>query len=218
MNVQAVLFDCDGVLVDSEPIGLAVIGAALTELGLEMSPAEVAELFVGKTLPGVAAALRAEGHPVPEDWHRAVYDRLYAQLAKGTPLIPGVVDMLDALDAAGVRYAVGSNGEMRKMEITLPQHPAVWDRVKNRLYSAQTLGRPKPDPTVYLHAAAALGVPVAAAVVVDDSLSGCQAGVAGGFRTLGFATGMHSADALRAVGAETFTDMRDLPRLIALGP
>jgi len=218
MKVEAVLFDCDGVIVDSEGVGVAHITGELEALGMEISQARVIELFVGKTLPGVGRNLRDAGHPIPEDWYRGVYDRLYEALAAGTPLIPGVEAVLDALDAAGVRYAVGSNGEMRKMETTLPQHPGVWARVKDQLYSAQALGAPKPDPAVYLHAAAALGVAPGACVVVDDSPSGCMAGVAGGFRTLGFAAGLHGAEELAAVGAEVFTDMSALPGLIGIAP
>lgn len=216
MNVEAVLFDCDGVIVDSEAVGAAHFAHELAQLGIDMTAEEVIELFVGRTLPGAARTLREAGYPIPENWHRGVYDRLYDTLAKGTPLIAGVERVLDALDAAGVRYAVGSNGEMRKMETTLPQHPSVWGRVKDHLYSAQALGAPKPDPAVYLHAAAALGVAPEACVVVDDSPSGCKAGVAGGFRTLGFAAGMHGPEELEAVGAEVFTDMTALPGLIGI--
>lgn len=218
MNTQAVLFDCDGVIVDSEEIGVEHIVDELASLGLEMTRAQVVELFVGKTLPGVGRALREAGQPIPEDWHRGVYDRLYARLAAGTPLIDGFEAVLGALDAAGIRYAVGSNGEMRKMTTTLPQHPRVWARLKDHLHSAQEVGAPKPDPAVYLRAAGALGLAPSACVVVDDSPSGCRAGVAGGFRTLGFAAGMHGADSLAAVGAEVFTDMAALPGLIGIGP
>lgn len=217
MKVEAVLFDCDGVIVDSEAVGVDHIAGELAALGIDRTRDEVIELFVGKTLPGVGAALRRGGHPIPDDWHRGVYDRLYARLAEGTPLIPGVETVLDALDAAGLRYAVGSNGEMRKMETTLTQHPRVWSRVRAHLFSGQALGRPKPDPAVYLAAAAAFGLAPGACVVVDDSPSGCRAGVAGGFRTLGFAAGLHGAEDLRAVGAEVFTDMLDLPGMIGLG-
>lgn len=216
MKVEAVLFDCDGVIVDSEPVGVAHIADELAALGIGKSHAEVIELFVGGTLPGVTAELRKSGYPIPEDWHRGVYNRLYDRLAEGTPLIPGIEATLDALDAGGIRYAVGSNGERRKMETTLPQHPKVWARVKDHIFSAQEIGAPKPDPAVYLHAAAALGVDPRACVVVDDSPSGCRAGVGGGFRTIGFAAGLHSADDLRAVGAETMLSMEDLPALLGI--
>jgi HAD superfamily hydrolase (TIGR01509 family) len=215
MRPAAVLFDCDGVIVDSEGIGIGHIADELAALGVEMEREGIAGLFVGKTLPGVARTLRGAGYPIPQDWHRCVYDGLYAKLALGTPLIPGIEAVLDALDAAGIPYAVGSNGEMKKMHTTLPQHPGVWPRVRDHLYSGQALGFPKPDPAIYLHAAQALGVDPGGCIVVDDSASGCRAGVAAGIRTLGFAEHDDGA-ALAAVGAEIFHAMESLPGLIGL--
>lgn len=215
MRPGAVLFDCDGVIVDSEGIGTAQIAAEIEALGIEMSRAEVIGLFVGKTLPGVATTMRTRGLPIPDGWARGVYDRLYAKLAEGTELIPGIDAVLDALDGAGIPYAVGSNGETRKMHTTLRQHPGVWRRVKDHLYSGQELGCPKPDPGLYLHAARALGVAPGACVVVDDSPTGCAAGIAAGMRTLGFAAA-GGAEALAATGAEVFNDMRALPGMISL--
>lgn len=215
MRPAAVLFDCDGVIVDSEGIGVDHIAAEVAALGLHLDTAEIEHLFVGKTLPGVARQLIADGYLIPEGWARQTYDGLYARLAEGTPLIPGIEAVFDALDAAGIRYAVGSNGEMRKMHTTLPQHPAIWARVKDHLYSGQALGCPKPDPGLYIHAAAALGVDPRACVVIDDSPSGCTSGVAGGIRTLGFAAHDDGAS-LAAVGAEVFHRMADLPGLIGL--
>jgi beta-phosphoglucomutase-like phosphatase (HAD superfamily) len=123
--------------------------------------------------------------------------------------------VLDVLDSAGIPYAVGSNGETRKMHTTLRQHPGVWRRVKDHLYSGQELGCPKPDPGLYLHAANALGVAPGDCVVVDDSPTGCAAGIAAGMRTLGFAAA-GGAEALAATGAEVFNDMSALPGRLAL--
>lgn len=215
MRPAAVLFDCDGVIVDSEGIGLDFIASELAALGLALGAAEIARLFLGNTLPGVARRLVADGHPIPGEWVRDTYDGLYARLAEGTPLIPGIEAVFEALDAAGIPYAVGSNGEMRKMHTTLVQHPAIWVRVKDHLYSGQALGCPKPDPGLYRHAAKALGVDPRACVVVDDSPSGCKAGVAGGIRTLGFAE-HDDGVALAAIGAEVFHHMNELPGLMGL--
>lgn len=215
MTPAAVLFDCDGVIVDSEGIDVDHIAGELAKLGIDLDHAGVAAMFVGKTLPGVARALAADGHPIPQDWARTTYDGLYARLAEGTPLIDGVEAVFEALDAAGIPYAVGSNGEIAKMHTTLPQHPGIWARVKDHLYSGQDLGRPKPDPGLYLHAAKALGVAPGDCVVIDDSVSGCRAGVAAGMRTLGFAEHDDGA-ALAKVGAEVFHDMRELPGLLGV--
>ncbi|GKY88795.1 HAD family hydrolase [Sinisalibacter aestuarii] len=215
MRPAAVLFDCDGVLVDSEPVGHALLRDDLAAHGLEMSVEDVHRLFVGGTMASVAVQAAKLGAVLPEDWVARHYRRLYAKLAEGTPLIAGVVALLDALDVAGVAYAVGSNGTTEKMTTTLSQHPEVWRRVKDRLYSGQELACPKPDPGLYLHAARALGADPAGCVVIDDSPTGCRAGVAAGMRTLGYAAAGNGA-ALRAVGAEVFVAMDEVPGLLGL--
>jgi HAD superfamily hydrolase (TIGR01509 family) len=215
MKPAAVLFDCDGVLVDSEPIGHALLRDDLAAHGLDLSVDDIHSLFVGGTLAAVADKARALGASLPEGWLDDHYRRLYARLAEGTPLIDGVVPVLDALDAAGVPYAVGSNGTVVKMTTTLSQHPAVWARLKDRLFSGQDLGCPKPDPGLYRHAADALGVAPTACVVIDDSPTGCRGGIAAGMRTLGFAAAGGGA-ALAATGAEVFRDMAELPGLLSL--
>jgi HAD superfamily hydrolase (TIGR01509 family) len=143
------------------------------------------------------------------------YERLYARLAEGTPLVPGVLDLLDALDAAGIPYAVGSNGSDRKMQVTLGQHPGLLDRFRDRLFSGQTLGAPKPAPDLYLHAARALGQPPAACAVIEDSPTGVRAAAAAGIRCFGYAPHGDGA-ALAAEGATVFQSMADLPRLLGL--
>jgi len=215
MTPKAVLFDCDGVLVDSEPIGLALLQDDLAEHGFKISMAEIEASLVGMTMPRVAEEARALGAVLPPDWLEQHYRRLYARLAEGTPLIPGIEAVLDRLDAVGIVYAVGSNGTLRKMEITLSQHPRVWSRLKGQLYSGQDMDRPKPDPALYLHAAAGLGIAPGDCVVVEDSATGCRAGVAAGMRTLGFAATSNGAR-LEAEGAELFHSMADLPARLGL--
>lgn len=189
MSVGAVLFDCDGVLVDSEPAAFELLVDELAAHGRPMSMAEAEATFIGGTIAGVAGKARSMGIGFGPTWVDDFYGRLYARLAAGTDLMPGVERMLDRLDAAGIPYAVGSNGTVRKMEITLGQHPDVWSRLKDRLFSGQALGAPKPAPDLYLAAAAALGVAPNNCVVVDDSPTGCRAGIAAGMQTIGFASG-----------------------------
>lgn len=215
MTPAAVLFDCDGVIVDSEQIGLDLLRDSLARHGLCLAADAMHRLFLGGTIHTVADQARAMGAALPESWVDDHYAHLYARLAEGTPLVPGVAAVIDALDAAGIAYAVGSNGTTEKMRTTLTQHPEVWRRVKDQLYSGQELGCPKPDPGLYLHAARALGADPAACVVIDDSPSGCQAGLGAGIRTLGFAAA-GNGDALADLGAEVFCAMSDLPGLIGL--
>lgn len=215
MRPAAVLFDCDGVLVDSEPIAFALLHEDLLAHGLDIPPNEMHRLFVGGTMKKVAETARRLGAGLTEDWVPHFYEQLYARLAAGTPLIAGVEAVLDRLDQAGILYAVGSNGTTQKMTITLSQHPPVWARVKTQLYSGQELGCSKPDPQLYRLAAQGLGVAPEACVVIDDSTPGCRGGVAAGIRTLGFAAHGDGAD-LAETGAEVFTDMADLPGLLGL--
>ena len=215
MRPRAILFDCDGVLVDSEPATLDLLADDLASHGLSLPRAEMERLFIGGTIAGVHIKARTLGAALPDGWVAEFYDRLYARLAEGTPLVPGVLDLLDALDAAGIPYAVGSNGWDRKMQVTLGQHPGLLERFRDRLFSGQTLGAPKPAPDLYLQAARALGQAPADCAVIEDSPTGARAAAAAGIPCFGFAPHDDGA-ALAAEGATLFRSMTDLPGLIGL--
>lgn len=215
MRPAAVLFDCDGVLVDSEAPAFELIAADITAHGLPVSPADVQADFIGGTAQDCWRRARAMGAMLPYDWVEDFYRRLYARLARGTDLMPGVVAVLDALDAAGIPYAVGSNGRPEKMRVTLGQHPEVLARFEGRLFSGQSEGRPKPAPDLYLRAATALGIAPARCVVIEDSPTGARAARAAGMRCHGFAPHDDGAR-LAAEGAIPFHDLHDLPGLLEL--
>lgn len=203
----AVLFDCDGVLVDSEPVAFALLGEELAMHGHPTDRAEMETLFLGGTITGVAEKARAIGVGFAPDWVERFYERLYARLGEGVALFDGVVALLDVLDARGIPYAVGSNGTYQKMTITLGPHDAVWPRLKDRLFSGQETTAPKPAPDLYLAAGAALDVPPADCVVIDDSRSGCRAGIAAGMRVLGFDPAGHGS--LDDMGIEVVRSMAE---------
>lgn len=211
---KAVLFDCDGVVVDSEGPTLDMLQADLARHGLPLTMDQLLSGFVGGTVETCAQKARAAGATLPDGWVQDFYDRMYAMLRVHTPLIPGILTVLDVLDAAGIPYAMGSNGTPEKMQITLGQHGLV-DRFKGHLYSGQALGRPKPAPDLYLHAAARLGVAPQDCIVIEDSAAGARAARAAGMRCFGYAPHGH-ADRLAAEGAVPFTDMSDLPGLLGL--
>jgi len=211
---KLVIFDCDGVLVDSEPATTEVIIANFALYGLVMDAHEADILFTGGTMKGVEAEARARGAALPDDWLVEIYGEIHARLRGGVPLIDGVVAVLDALDAAGVPYCVGSNGSETKMGITLTPS-GLHSRLEGRLYSAHTLGVAKPDPAMFLSAAADFGVAPGECAVIDDSPSGCTAGVAAGMRTIGFAE-RTDPERLRAVGATPVRTMAEVAELLGL--
>jgi HAD superfamily hydrolase (TIGR01509 family) len=172
-------------------------------------------LFTGGTIASLFRTARDLGARLPDDWVADFYERLYARLAEGTTLIPGILGVLDALDAAGIPYAVGSNGSDRKMQVTLGQHAGLIERFRGRLFSGQTLGAPKPAPDLYLHAARALGRAPAECVVIEDSRTGARAAAAAGIRCYGYVP--HGDGAVMAAeGAIPFRRMADLPGLLGL--
>ena len=212
---RAVIFDCDGVLVDSEAAAFDLLRVDLARYGQPMTTAEGEAQFIGGTVRGLWLRARGMGARLPDDWVDDFYERLYARLAEGTALIPGIETVLDALDAAGIPYAVGSNGSDQKMQVTLGQHPGVLARLRGRLFSGQTLGAPKPAPDVYLHAARALGQPPEACVVIEDSPTGARAARAAGMRCMGYAA-HGDGRALASEGAQVFHAMADLAALLGL--
>ena len=212
---KLVIFDCDGVLVDSEMITNRLLRDDLAGRGLDLPVDQIMRLFVGGTMASVAVKAAEMGADIREGWVDQFYAKMYAGLAKGTPLIDGVEAVLDRLDAAGVPYCVGSNGSLEKMGITLGQHPGVQARVKDRLYSAHALGVAKPDPGLFLAAATDHGIEPGDCAVIDDSPTGCIAARRAGMRGLGFAEHDDGAR-LAAEGAEVFHRMSELPDLLGL--
>jgi len=182
----AVLFDCDGVLVDSEAITNRLLRDDLAGRGLDLPLEQIMTLSVGGTMEGVADAARQRGAILPDDWVDQFYKTMFAGLEHEVEAVPGVRAVLDILIAADIKIAVGSNGPRAKMDITL-RRTDMMERLCPHIYSARDLDHPKPAPDVYLHAAAQLGVSPDACVVVEDSASGAKAAVAAGMRCIGFA-------------------------------
>jgi HAD superfamily hydrolase (TIGR01509 family) len=213
MPPKAILFDCDGVLVDSESTTFDLLTQEFADHGLHLTRAEMEQRFLGGTIGGLFTTARSLGATLPDTWVDDFYARLYVRLAQGTALIDGVIEVLEGLDTAGIPYAVGSNGSDQKMQITLGQHPAIMARLKGHLYSGQALGCPKPDPGLWLHAARALGVDPADCVVIDDSPTGCTGAARAGMRCLGLAE-HDNGSKLAATGAEVIHNLRDvLPKI-----
>jgi len=211
---ELVIFDCDGVLVDSEPVTIAVLVESLTYHGLEMDEAEIGKLFVGGTIASAAQEVERRGVKLPDSWVKDTYATMFTKLREHTPLIDGVLDLLDELDARAIPYAIGSNGPPEKMQITLGQNGLI-ERFKDTMFSGHVHAAPKPAPDLYLYAAQYLGAAPVDCVVVDDSPSGCTAAQRAGIPCFGFAE-RTAPDRLAAVGAMPVTSMDELAQKMGL--
>jgi HAD superfamily hydrolase (TIGR01509 family) len=211
------IFDCDGVLIDSEAISNRVCAEALTESGWPMSAEEAQQRFIGLSFHDTQrlAEIRL-GRSLGARWVDDVVERLVAVLATDVEPIPGALDALAAVSAMGLAWRVGSNSSFQETEAKF-RRVGIEATMAGRLHSGADIiargGRPKPAPDVFLEAAAAEGVDPAACAVIEDSVTGVTAAVAAGMRCLGFAPDSDGA-ALRAAGAEPFRAMADLPGLL----
>ena len=199
-RIGAVIFDCDGVLVDSERLMNREFSAMLTELGLPHTAEETTRRFMGRSMKSCLQIVETQlGRPVPDDFVAELDQRAYAVFAQSLTPVPGVESVLDALDRAGTPYAVASSGSHEKMQTTLGI-TGLWPRLSGRITSATEVAHGKPAPDVFLLAAERLRIVPRECVVIEDSLLGIEAALAAGMRVVGFAamidaTAMHSAGA-----------------------
>jgi len=207
-----VIFDCDGVLVDSERIAVRIDAAVLAELGWPLTEAEVVERFVGRSEAYMVEQIElALGRSLPPGWDTG-YQRLYREAfeAELEP-VDGVVEALDAIAAA---TCVASSSGHERLRHTLGL-TGLLERFGGRIFSAEDVRRGKPAPDLFLHAAAALGVDPARCAVVEDSRYGVEAARAAGMQAFGYAGGLTPADRLAGPATVVFEDMRALPVLLS---
>jgi HAD superfamily hydrolase (TIGR01509 family) len=210
---KLVIFDCDGVLVDSETISNRILAEMLAELGLPLGFEETRQSFVGRSMSGCLQIIeRRLGRPVPEDFVRTYNARSFAEFEKQLKPVPGVKGVLER-----IRYpiCVASSASHEKMRTTLGV-TGLLSRFRGRMFSATEVGRGKPDPALFLHAAARMGAEPEGCAVIEDTVVGVQAGRAAGMTVFGFSSA-GGGQALFDAGAEVFDDMEELPRLLDRG-
>ncbi|SFB91927.1 haloacid dehalogenase superfamily, subfamily IA, variant 3 with third motif having DD or ED [Polaromonas sp. OV174] len=215
MKFEAVLFDCDGVLVDSEPITNGVLRDMLEEGGWSLTPAECMRLFIGKAVRDERALIEARtGRPLTEDWMAEFYARRNRELTARLQAIAGVHEAVAAVHAsAGQRMACASGADRFKVEMQL-QQVGLMGYFEGRIFSGHEMPRSKPAPDVYLAAAAHLGADPRGCAVVEDTVTGVCAGVAAGATVFAYAP-LDDGAALREAGAaQVFNHMRALPALL----
>lgn len=213
---ELVIFDCDGVLVDSERIAVRIDVALIRRYGWEITEAEVVELFVGRSDSFMREEVaRRTGRELGAEWDATFVDEYRAALAAELQPVAGVVAAVDAIQAAGLATCVASSGSHDKMRFTLGL-TGLWDRFAGRIFSASEVAHGKPAPDLFLHAAARMGVAPADCVVVEDSAAGVEAALAAGMPALAYAGGVTPAHRLDRPGARLFDDMGHLPRLVGV--
>ena len=211
---ELVIFDCDGVLVDSERIAIRVEADFLRELGWPLTEAEIVERFMGRTAEYMDAAIEAQlGSRLPEDWKDRFHRRYREAFAAELVPVEGVVE---ALDRIATPTCVASSGSHDKLRFTLG-HTGLYERFEGRIFSGYEVANGKPAPDLFLHAAARMGAEPARCAVVEDSRPGVQAARAAGMPAFGYAGGLTPPERLAGEGTVVFQDMRELPRLLAEG-
>ena len=215
LKFEAVLFDCDGVLVDSEPITNGVLRDMLEEAGWKLSSAEGMRLFSGKAVRDEAALIEEKtGRPLTDEWLHEFRGRRNEGLAEGLLPVRGAVEAVAQIHTLYQgRIACASGADRFKVELQL-EKCGLMPYFKDRIFSGHDLPRSKPAPDVYLAAAAALGVDPKRCAVVEDTVTGVMSGLAAGATVFGYSppeAGHDVPEALRAAGASLiFVDMANL--------
>ncbi|MBT5110457.1 MAG: HAD family hydrolase [Rhodospirillaceae bacterium] len=218
MKNRLTIFDCDGVLVDSETLSSAIYAEALCEFGYAIDAETVAARFTGFSMKSTIATVEADwGQPLPEDFAATVRARADVRFDQDLTAISGIAAALDKL---GDPRCVASSGQMRRIQRSLNKTDLMKYFDAAALFSAQMVDRGKPAPDLFLHAAHEMGFAPQSCVVIEDSLPGVQGAAAAGMTVLGFAGGSHIGDGhedrMRRAGAhDVFDDMADLPGLLA---
>jgi HAD superfamily hydrolase (TIGR01509 family) len=208
---RLVIFDCDGVLVDSEPISLRLDVELLAELGMPLSRQEIIDRYVGRSPDVIARDLEQHlGRPLPAGWLEDAQARLHELFRTELAPIAGLPEALDRID---LPVCVASSSTHRALRLKL-ELTGLLQRFDGRIFSAQDVAHGKPAPDLFLHAARALETDPAHCVVVEDSRYGVQAARAAGMECLAYHGGVTAAEDLRGPGTTLFDDMRRLPELL----
>jgi HAD superfamily hydrolase (TIGR01509 family) len=213
---QLVIFDCDGVLVDSEVISNRVLAAMLTEQGLPTTLPQARREYQGLLLADVLARVEAKlGRSLPVDWLARYEDERADAFRRELQPVAGAAEVVERLLGAGLRVCVASQGKLEKTRLSLALTGLDHLFPEHVRFSAYSVANGKPAPDLFLHAAATMGAEPSGCAVVEDTPSGVQAAVAAGMRAIGY-TADSDEQALREAGAELLRSVDDLPRLLGL--
>jgi len=206
---ELVIFDCDGVLIDSERLAVRTESQILTELGWPLSEAEVIERFVGRSSRYMQTVIEEKiGRRV--DWREQFERRVREACERELLPVEGVIAALDQI-AVATCVASSSSHQMLNFKLHLT---GMSERFEGRIFSADDVAHGKPDPAVFLFAAASMGVPPDRCAVIEDSVSGVEAGLAAGMSVFAYSGGVTSAHKLLRDDVTVFESMHLLPELL----
>lgn len=212
---KLVIFDCDGVLVDSEAIGDRVIADLLTRQGIAIDAGDISARYIGLTMQAVVEDVnRRYGLSLGDDWLEEVRVETEAAFHAGLEPIPYVRGLIVSLETAHVPICVGSNGSVSKMNTSLGI-TGLLAHFEGRLFSGQDMKRGKPFPDLFLHAAKVMGTAPEDCVVIEDSAAGLKAAQAAGMKALAYVANPAHTPAVLS-GGYPFDDMRQAPTLLGL--
>lgn len=216
-RTSLVIFDCDGVLVDSEPISIAVLRETIAADGVEISEADAYRHFLGRSMTSIAETLEVEfGLVITSEHLRHIRTRLFGHFRAELQPIAGIAE---ALDGIALPYCVASSSKPERIRLSL-EVTGLLDRFEPHIYSSSMVKHGKPAPDLFLHAARDMGAAPADCLVVEDSAAGIEAAKRAGMRVFAFTGGSHGIPGdLRSKSASLmpdtiFDDMRMLPRLL----
>lgn len=210
MSYKCVIFDCDGVLVDSESISIRVLIEMAQTVGVKIQFEFASNEFAGKALKSMFDYIEERAtEKLPESFEQDYRDRTFEAFRKGLKPIEGIHQLLENLE---IPYCVASNGPVNKMRLNLTTTKLI-DQFEGRIFSAYEIQSWKPDPGIFLHAAKEMGFAPHECVVIEDSISGVKAAKSGGFDVYGFAND-HNKDALEREGAKVFHTMNSLHQML----
>ena len=211
--IDLVIFDCDGVLVDSESLAIPILASKARSAGAQLTDAEAFILFRGQKFSDIVAEIeKRSGLKLPEHFETFFREELTSNFAASLKAIPGIHETLAALSC---RFCVASNGPSGKMRQNL-KITGLLEQFGDHIFSAYEVGHWKPDPKLFLHAASTMGVAPSRCLVVEDSIFGIEAAKTAGMRVFGFTNGEESVKQnLLSANVPLFHKMSDLPHLIA---
>lgn len=210
MEVKCIIFDCDGVLVDTEKIGNGIMLSMAAEYGFEMKLEDAYRDFNGRNLKECFLHIeKAIGKKLPDNFESDYRDKSFEAFRTQVKPMEGIVSFLDKLK---IPYCVASSGPVDKIRLNL-EVAGLLDKFENKIFSSYQIKSWKPEPGIFLHAAKEMGFEVKDCIVIEDSKAGVIAGIQGGFKVYGFANGFNNED-LEKEGAILFNSYEELKDIL----